>query len=376
MLRSRGLCSVAVRCCAAGRQATPVHTFGGNLVAWRGAAGGVPPGGAPPGGGNPASPPGGIIGPSGAPITGAAPRGGSAESAAGPIVELTPQNAMQILNSQSAMLLQSGGLPESIGKKITRLREAAQGRLPLVVMEAAKLPQIAQALQIKTEPTVLLVARGQVAAALEGDLALTPQGATGFVERVAQLLGLQVNLAEGATEQLAEAEELEWRDAAASEEIFTRVNSVADLPTDARARAAAGLARCMIRVGRREDAKEVLKQLESSAHGRMPEVKQAAALLQLDERRPKGTLDAASTLDSLRTAAEAAPNDHAAVEAYAVGLFWGRREVDAFEAGLALLRKKKSDETQQLVLLLVDALGPRHPKAKSARRAFGNALFV
>merc|ERR1712023_161969 len=104
----------------------------------------------------------------------------------------------------------------------------------------------------------------------------------GFVERVAQMLGLQVNLAEGATEQLAEAEELEWSDAAAAEEIFTRVNSVADLPTDARARAAAGLVRCMIRSGRREDATAALKQLEASAHGRIPEVKQAAAMLQLD----------------------------------------------------------------------------------------------
>ena len=54
--------------------------------------------------------------------------------------------------------------------------------------------------------------------------------------------------------------------------------------------------------------------LQASAHGRMPEVKQAAAMLQLDGRRAQGTLD------SLRTAAEAAPGDHAAIQAYAVAL--------------------------------------------------------
>ena len=45
-----------------------------------------------------------------------------------------------------------------------------------------------------------------------------------------------------------------------------------------------------------------------------------------------------------------------------------RGQVEAFEAGLALLRKKRSDEARQLVLSLVEALGAQHPRSASARR--------
>merc|ERR1712217_398419 len=181
------------------------------------------------------------------------------------------------------------------------------------------------------------------------------------------------NLAEGAFEQLAEAEEAEWATPEAAEEIFSQITSAADMQQDARIRAIAGRARCALRLGgRRDEAKANVDELEAEGHGRVPEVKQAAAMLWLDGKR---TVDAGS-LDQMRAAVDASPTDAAAVQALAVTLFWDGQEGHAVDAGLSLLRKKKNEETRQLVLALVEALGPRHPRHKAARRSFNNALFV
>lgn len=342
--------------------------------AWRGAAGSA----APPSGGQAAAPGRGqgpvLVSPSGAPLA-SAPTGGGADGA-GAEVQLTSQNAAQVLQSPSALLLLAGELDGAAAKKVGRLRVASQGRLPLVRLDCAALPQICEALQIKSSPTLLLMARGQVAAALEGDM--SPAAATGFVEQVAQMLGLKVELAEDITELLAEAEEAEWKDAASASEAFARVLAGADLTLDARVRASAGQARCILRQqggSGREDARAALMGLDQGGHGRSPEVKQGMAMLWLDERRQAlGSQD--SDLDKLKAAAEAAPDDLGHVEAYAIAAFWASNEAEAFQAGLKLLRKKRSEEARKLVLSLVEALGPRHPKSGSARRSFSNALFV
>lgn len=75
-------------------------------------------------------------------------------------VTLTPQNAAQILQNPGAVLVQVGDLGPA-AKKIERLRVAAGGRLPLCHLSCQALPQICQALQIKSSPCLLLMARGQ-----------------------------------------------------------------------------------------------------------------------------------------------------------------------------------------------------------------------
>lgn len=145
----------------------------------------------------------GLVSASGAPITSTRSGAGSGtDPATGAEVDLTPQNASQILQSPGALLLQVGNPTDAVSKKLTKLRKAANGQLPLVRLDCSRLPQICQALQIKSQPAVLLMARGQVAAALENDL--SPQTVTAFVEGVANALRLKVDLSEGVTEQLAE----------------------------------------------------------------------------------------------------------------------------------------------------------------------------
>ncbi|CAJ1432204.1 unnamed protein product [Effrenium voratum] len=304
-----------------------------------------------------------LVSPTGAPLSAGA--AGTAGAGSGGELAVTPENAAQVLQSPSPFLLVVGELDAPVAKKLDGLRKAAQGRLPLIRLDCKVLPQVCQALQITSSPTVLLMAKGQVVAGLERDL--SPPTATAFVENVAQMLGLKVDLAEAATEQLNDAEELEWTDAAAAEQTFSQVLSRSDLPNDARIRALAGRARCLLRQrsGQEPEAKALLEQLQSAGQGGLPEVKQAVAMLWIDQKqRELGE----TNLQTLKAAWEAAPTDLEVVQAYAVSVFWAHGEADAFEAGLSLLRKKRSDEARQLVLSLVEALGPRHPKGAAARR--------
>jgi len=297
---------------------------------------------------------------------------GKENSGAGPEITLTPQNASQVLQSQGVLLMQVGTLGDAVNKKITRLRVAAGGRMPLVHLDCQSLPQICQALQIRSSPCMLLMARGQVAAAFENDV--SAPAATGFVEQVAKMLGLKVDLAEDVGEQLAGFEELEWSDPATAEASFEQVGQAADLPIDMRIRAAAGRVRCAIRQpGRLSEAKALVKEMESAGHGAVAEVKQAVAMLRLADR----SADAPPQFEKLKAACEADPKDFAAAEAYATALFWSCREGEAVDVGLRLLRRSpRSDQSRNLVLDLIEALGPRHPRNAKARKSFNNALFI
>jgi len=298
----------------------------------------------------------------------------ASSSTAGPDLELTAENAAQVLQSGSPFLLLVGELENQVAKKIGGLQKAAQGRLPLVRLNCSALPQVCQALQISSSPTVLLMAKGQVVTGLERDL--SPPAVTSFVENVAQMLGLKVDLAEAVTEQLKEAEMAEWSDLAPAEQTFSTVLSRADLQNDARIRAMAGRARCLLRhrdASASQQSKALLEELQSAGHGGLPEVKQAVAMQWIDQKQQEL---GETNLQTLKAAWEADPTDLAAVQAYAVSIFWAQQEVPAFEAGLSLLRRKRSDEARQLVLSLVEALGPQHPRSASARRSFSNALFI
>eukprot|EP00929_Paragymnodinium_shiwhaense_P074222 TRINITY_DN37964_c0_g1_i1.p1 TRINITY_DN37964_c0_g1~~TRINITY_DN37964_c0_g1_i1.p1 ORF type:complete len:400 (+),score=118.43 TRINITY_DN37964_c0_g1_i1:72-1202(+) len=363
------------RCVAAASASTATHKCGSSgwsalssstssRVRCYAAAGGASGGGA---GGQP-----GLVTASGAPLQAASATKGEEAAELGPEMELNAQNAGQLLQSPGAFLLQVGELPEAILKKLKKLRKAAGGRLALVRLDCGRLPQICQALQVKSQPCMFLMARGQVAAALEEEM--SGQAATTFVERVAQLLGLKVgDLGSGANELLEEAEELEWSDAAGAYKAFEAASNsnAADLTTEARVRIAAGAARCHLRTGQREEAEREIKELENGGHQRLAEVKQAMAMLRLDGLRPS------AAVEELKAAAEAAPDDAEAGSAYVAGLFWAQQEGKAIDAVLELVRKKRSDEkVRKLALALVEALGPRHPRFKTARRSLNNTLFV
>lgn len=317
----------------------------------------------------------GLISPSGVPISSAKTAAATPE---GQEVEITTaQQARQVLASPGAILLQVGSPSEAVRKKLLKLRLAASGRLPVVKMDCATLPEFCQALQIRSSPTILLMARGQVAAALELDL--SPPAVTSFVETAAQLLGLKVELGEGLVEQLVEAEELEWTDPAGADNIFEAVENLPDVQMDLRVRCDAGRARCALRRGKGQElvGKKMVEALESSGHGRVAEVKQASAMVYLHERRAAlGQGAADPDLPKFKAAAESSPADAEAGQALALALFWSGQPDAAFDAALPLLRRNKSEEVKRLAVSLVEALGPRHPKTAAFRKSLNNALFI
>merc|ERR1712129_472173 len=127
------------------------------------------------------------------------------------------------------------------------------------------------------------------------------------------MLGFKIDLAEDVADQIANAEEQEWTDPAGAEEAYDTINAIPDLPAEARIIAAAGRVRCAARQpGRSEEARAYMRELEAAGHGRLPEVKQAVALIQLLEHRPEGD----TKLDELQAAATALPVDAAALRSY------------------------------------------------------------
>ncbi|CAK9088720.1 Hypothetical protein SCF082_LOCUS41901, partial [Durusdinium trenchii] len=96
-----------------------------------------------------------LVSPSGAPLT------SSTSADGGPDLELSPENAAQVLQSGNPFLLLVGELDKQVTKKVAGLRKAAQGRLPLVRLNCSALPQVCEALQIVSSPTLLLMAKGQ-----------------------------------------------------------------------------------------------------------------------------------------------------------------------------------------------------------------------
>lgn len=102
-----------------------------------------------------------LVSATGAPLSSSASGFGTGASD----LELTPENAAQVLQSGSPFLLLVGELENQVAKKIGGLQKAAQGRLPIVRLDCSKLPQVCQALQIASSPTLLLMAKGQVGGA-------------------------------------------------------------------------------------------------------------------------------------------------------------------------------------------------------------------
>lgn len=57
---------------------------------------------------------------------------------------------------------------------------------------------------------------------------MSPQAGTAFVDHVAKMLGLKVDLAGDISEQLAAAEDAEWREPAAAERAFEEISRAED----------------------------------------------------------------------------------------------------------------------------------------------------
>jgi len=141
---------------------------------------------------------------------------------------------------------------------------------------------------------------------------------------------------------------------------------------EVRMRALAGRSRCATRLGERDLGKKFLDEIDTQLRHTLPEAKQAAALLKFGSH-PK----VPTNVEALALVAETAPGETDAVKPYAEALFWSGREEEAVNVALGLLRhRNRKDPARKLILMLIEALGPRHPCSVSKRREFNNLLFI
>eukprot|EP00438_Fugacium_kawagutii_P026535 Skav209494 [mRNA] locus=scaffold1892:303933:309790:+ [translate_table: standard] len=269
-----------------------------------------------------------LVSATGAPLSSSASGSGTGASD----LELTPENAAQVLQSGSPFLLLVGELENQVAKKIGGLQKAAQGRLPIVRLDCSKLPQVCQALQIASSPTLLLMAKGQVLSRpdLQNDARI--RAIAGLWMPVDPHFHLAVLPGSSFASCLPPSETMLLCSATPSHDPPTLqpgngVDSLWYTGLEQRRDVSAA-----------DQSKILLEELQGAGHAGLPEA------------------GFSSTGACLKP-------EHS-------------RQVDAFEAGLSLLRRNRSDEAnmsdfgqaRQLVLSLVEALGPQHPKSASSRR--------
>ncbi|ADM08824.1 thioredoxin [Parvularcula bermudensis HTCC2503] len=253
---------------------------------------------------------------------------------------------------------------------------ARGGKILMVKVDTDQNQLLAQQLRIQSLPTVMAFVGGQPVDGFQGAL---PDSQIGqFLDRVEQIAA-QAGLGGGQGEtdpeaMLDDAEALlDQGDVATAMQIFAGVADATEAGSDAQARALAGLARCALSAGNKDQASDMLKAIPEEKQS-LPAVSRAQALLELGGNAPDS-----AALTAARDRAQQSPEDPAALFAL------GEAEIDngSVDAGMDALLKsialdKDWDEgaARQKLLKLFDALPPTHPSVKTGRRRLSSLLFA
>ena len=260
-------------------------------------------------------------------------------------------------------------------KKLTpileRLVVQSAGSVRLAKVDVDKLPELAQALQVKSMPTVMLVHQGKLVDSFVGlpdDAAIAA-----FVQKATELAG-GAGSAQKALEAAAaflEAGDLPQAAAAYSE--------LAQLPEHAAA-AAAGLAMCALKDDNLALAQDLVADLTKKHPDKLsePTVRKAVNAVALAAEAPAG--DGRSVAD-LRAALELDAKDHAARYELAQALYAGGDSAGAVDELLTLLKKDKTwsaDEAvpRDFLFKIFEALGNGDDVTKAGRRRLANIMLV
>ncbi|KAG8462751.1 hypothetical protein KFE25_004727 [Diacronema lutheri] len=345
-------------------------------VASRRLAAGAPPPPRPPGA------PGGRAAQSAAPGAPGVPGGGGATAA---IVEVDTASFEALVVKASLADPPVGGAVivdayadwcgpcKSLTPKLERLVLAQRGAVRLAKLNVDNNPELAQSLQIKSLPTVLLVHKGKLVDSFTG--ALADAQLVAFVQRAAELGGGAAS-AERALADAAvalEAGELERAQALYS--------ALGQLPEHA-ADAAAGLALCAVRAGDGATARTLAATLVEhfKADAQRPLVRQALAQVELlvEGADADGADGADGSVASLRARVAAELTNLEAKQQLATRLVATGEQAEAIELCIEIIKQDKAwNEGAGKVLLMkiFDSLGNGHALTKRGRRKLANLLF-
>lgn len=254
--------------------------------------------------------------------------------------------------------------------KLMQLVNNAKGAVRLAKINVDHVPEIAQALQVASLPTVMLLHGGKLVDSFQG--ALDDKALKAFFDKA---VGLAGGVGTAGPQALEEASTLlEQGDVPGATAIYAELMQLPELAASARA----GLALCALK----DDNLALAQELVAALHKEHP-----SALSQPDVRRAVSTIELAADgpADGTRASSEllalleADPKDHAARFELAQTLLGDGDHEGAIEHLLLILRRDKTwngNAHRELLIKIFDSLGSESEAVKKGRRKMSNYILM
>lgn len=258
---------------------------------------------------------------------------------------------------------------KQLGPLLARTVTAAAGAVRLVKIDIDRNPEIAGQLRVQSIPAVFAFYQGRP---VDGFMGALPESKIG--EFIAKLVALAGGAApgDGVADLLAQAEErAEAGDGPGAAALYDRI--LQDAPDHTQA--VAGRAMLHLAAQETEAARALLAALPAEADGDA-DVGAARAALELADGAGGGD---DGTLESLRDAVAAAPDDlQARYDLAAAEAGSGRHEeaIDNLLAIIAANRNWNEEAARHKLLQIFEALGPQNPLTTGGRRRLSSLLFT
>jgi putative thioredoxin len=246
---------------------------------------------------------------------------------------------------------------------LEKVVRGAKGKAKLVKMDIEAHPAIAGQLGIQSIPAVIAFVNGQP---VDGFLGARPEGqVAGFIERL-----VKDRIGGDAKDQLTAADTaLAEDDVAGAADLYAKV--LAEEP--ANVAALAGLARCYVKTGALEQAKQTLDMVPEAKRNDAA-VAAARAALELAEQA-----SSLGEVGELEQKVAANPLDHQSRYDFALALNAKNQREPALEHLLEIVkrdRKWNEDAARKQLVQLFDAWGPTDAATIEGRRRLSSILFA
>jgi putative thioredoxin len=244
-----------------------------------------------------------------------------------------------------------------LGPLLEKLAAEFSGRFWLAKVNTEEAPDLAGAFRISSIPYVVAVRDGQLVDQFVG---LLPESA--LREWIERLLPSPVD------ELLAQGQSLEGSDPTEAERIYRRAAALD--PKEDRVKIA--LARVLLALGRDDDSRSLITELESRGYLE-PEAEQIKSQLDL-----RAAAAEAGGVEAARQAVEENPSDLALKIQLADSLAVAQRHQEALDLLLDVIRSDRAgygEPARESMVKIFDLLGPEHPLVPEYRRKLATALY-
>ena len=244
--------------------------------------------------------------------------------------------------------------------------KAMAGKVKLVKVNTDENPGVAQQLQVQSLPTVYGFVNGR---GVDGFMGAQPESQVkAFIERLVQAGGGEAGPSpvDQALEQADAA--LAQGDGATAQAIYSQV--LQHDPEEIRA--VAGLANCLLKAGRLDEARAMLDRVPANKAGDATVVAVRSAIDLAASTAGLGDLS------EIRAKVEASPADHQARLDLALALYAGGDAAAAVGELLEIIRRDREwndEEARKQLIKIFDALGPADPLVNESRRKLSAILF-